>query len=153
GDLNCRLKSLGCNEFNQNGKILENILENPRLLLVNDDTPTFTSKSHEYSSVLDLFIVSTNLGPSINSFFVLDDDLTSDHFPIFLTFDFSIADWEKFKLELTQYSQNVKNIESIDLLNSELTNLIIKASYASIPRLSSKRPTSMYIPAFLEKDK
>ncbi|RNA21196.1 hypothetical protein BpHYR1_001263 [Brachionus plicatilis] len=87
---------------------------------------------------MDLFIVSTNLGPSINSFFVLDDDLTSDHFPIFLTFDFSIADWEKFKLELTQYSQNVKNIESIDLLNSELSNLIIKASYASIPRLSSK---------------
>ncbi|RNA37063.1 hypothetical protein BpHYR1_023775 [Brachionus plicatilis] len=46
------------------------------LLLVNDDTPTYKSKSHEYSSVLDLFIVSTNLGPSINSFFVLDDDLT-----------------------------------------------------------------------------
>ncbi|RNA34579.1 hypothetical protein BpHYR1_009132, partial [Brachionus plicatilis] len=49
------------------------------------------------------------------------------------------ADWKKFKLELTQYSQNVKNIESIDLLNSESCNQIIKASYASIPRLSSKR--------------
>ncbi|RNA16246.1 hypothetical protein BpHYR1_023602 [Brachionus plicatilis] len=122
--------------------------------------PTYTSKSHEYSSVLDLFIVFTNLGPSINSFFVLDDDLTSDHLPIFLAFDFSIADWEKFKLELTQYSHNVKNIESIDLLNSELCNQIIKASYASIPRLSSKSkavtqsmPPSMCVPAFLEKDK
>ncbi|RNA14617.1 hypothetical protein BpHYR1_024428 [Brachionus plicatilis] len=70
GYLNCKLKSLGCNEFNQNGKILEHILENPRLPL---------------------------------------------------------ADWEKFKLELTQYSQSLKNIESIDLLNSELCNQIIQA--------------------------
>ncbi|RNA35933.1 hypothetical protein BpHYR1_007337 [Brachionus plicatilis] len=56
--------------------ILETILMNSRFLLVNDSSPTYHSKSYDYTSVLDYFIISSNLGPFVNSFNVLDDDLS-----------------------------------------------------------------------------
>ena len=155
GDLNSKLCSLGCNNTNQNGKILETILMNSRFLLVNDCTPTYHSKNHDYTSVLDYFIISSNLGPFINSFNVLDDDLSSDHFPIHLLLDFSIcktdlsnsvkfnyekADWFKFQNELDKYALDLcLSSENIDLININITSLILKAAYVSIPSFSKKK--------------
>ena len=156
GDLNSKLSSLGCNNTNLNGKIFEKILENPRFLLINDSTPTYSSRSHDYTSVLDIFLVSNNLGRFISSFFVLDDDLTSDHYPICLQLDFSIvkidlsnslklnyekADWVKFQNELDNCSQDLCfGSENIDQINIEITTCILKAAFLSIPKFTTMIP-------------
>ncbi|RNA21231.1 RNA-directed DNA polymerase from mobile element jockey-like, partial [Brachionus plicatilis] len=129
GDLNSKLSSLGY-KTNDNGKILEDILEDPRFLIVNDDCPTFTLSHRDYSSVLDLFILSSNLGSHFNFFRVIDDDLLSDHFPIELELGFELlkiesnhrstlnyrkANWEKFK----------RNLDScvFDLLSGDINHI------------------------------
>ncbi|CAF1151742.1 unnamed protein product, partial [Brachionus calyciflorus] len=132
---------LGSEKINENGKILENILDNPRFLLSNDDSRTFFLNHRDYSSILDLFIISSNLGPFLNSFNVFEDDLLSDHFPIQLDlgfqfseidkntkkkFNFKRADWEKFKSILGKSEINLDS-DNIDEINSIITSTIFNA--------------------------
>ena len=88
GDLNAKLTCLGAEKNNENGKIMENIIADSRFIITNDETPTFHLSHRDYSSVLDLFILSNNLGPYFNQTVVFDDDITSDHLPIQIDFDF-----------------------------------------------------------------
>ena len=141
------------NHSNENGKILEQILDSPRFLLVNDDTPTFSLNYRDYSSCLDLFIISNNLGSFLNSFTVSDDDLTSDHFPIQLELSFKFvnsskfegnrpnygkADWGKFK-GILEFSNINFESENINEINKLITSTILNAVTDRIPRLPSKK--------------
>ncbi|RMZ94334.1 RNA-directed DNA polymerase from mobile element jockey-like, partial [Brachionus plicatilis] len=152
GDLNSRTSVIDSNT-NENGKILENILENPSFLLINSNTPTFTIPNRGYTSVLDLIITSSNLGPYINDFSVLEDDLGSDHFPILLSldlelyktsyynqpkFNFGRANWDFFK-KILETSCVYPKIDNINLLNQVITTSIQKAAFQAIPKFALKK--------------
>ena len=69
GDFNSKLTSIGCNENNKNGYIIEEILKENDCVVFNDNTHTYYSfrdKNINYSSdLLDLAICSSNLSTSI----------------------------------------------------------------------------------------
>ncbi|RNA12278.1 RNA-directed DNA polymerase from mobile element jockey-like [Brachionus plicatilis] len=69
GDLNARTKQIGCVGENENGIMLERII----------NELDFSN----YFEILDLFLVSSSLIDKITDFSVLNSqDMTSDHFPI-----------------------------------------------------------------------
>ena len=89
GDLNSKCKSIGCKSTNQNGKILEQLLEESSLLLINDNSPTYRKFNSEYSEILDLFLCSDNLSSKIENFEVLYDySMGSDHYLILVKLSF-----------------------------------------------------------------
>ncbi|RNA19185.1 hypothetical protein BpHYR1_051772 [Brachionus plicatilis] len=153
GDLNAKLTALCSNKANENGKILEEFIENSRFIIVNDDSPTFSLSCRNYSSILDLFILSNNLGPFFNSFIASNDDLTSDHYPIELELgfeycevkkengkklDYKKADWKKFKkaLEAVFFCFDSKDL---NLSNEIITKSILDAANSAIPKFPSKK--------------
>ncbi|RNA18470.1 RNA-directed DNA polymerase from mobile element jockey-like [Brachionus plicatilis] len=139
GDLNSKLSSLG-NKTNDN---------DPRFLIVNDDCPTFTLSHRDYSSVLDLFILS-------------NDDLLSDHFPIELELGFELlkiesnhrstlnyrkANWEKFKRSLDSCVFDLLSGD-INHINSQISNQILDAANSAIPKFTPKKFKKL-LPAYI----
>ncbi|RMZ98642.1 hypothetical protein BpHYR1_031361, partial [Brachionus plicatilis] len=54
GDLNALTKQLGCLGENQNGTVLEKIINELDFSVINDKTPTFNIFNREYFEILDL---------------------------------------------------------------------------------------------------
>ncbi|RNA03869.1 hypothetical protein BpHYR1_029965 [Brachionus plicatilis] len=70
GDLNAKTKNLGCFSENENGIILEKIINKFNL-------------SSDYYEILDIFLIPSSLSDRVVDFKVLiDHDMLSDHFPI-----------------------------------------------------------------------
>ncbi|RNA06893.1 RNA-directed DNA polymerase from mobile element jockey-like [Brachionus plicatilis] len=83
GNLNARTKQIGCVGENENGIILERIINELDFSVINDKRPTFNIFNNNYFEILDLFLVSSSLIDKITDFSVLNSqDMTSDHFPI-----------------------------------------------------------------------
>ncbi|RNA39306.1 RNA-directed DNA polymerase from mobile element jockey-like, partial [Brachionus plicatilis] len=83
GDLNARTKQIGCVGENENGIMLERIINELDFSVINDKRPTFNILNKNYFEILDLFLVSSSLIDKITDFSVLNSqDMTSDHFPI-----------------------------------------------------------------------
>lgn len=64
-------------------------LDNIDLIILNNCSPTLIGRYPNPGSALDLTIVSPNLYPT-SSWYVHNDSLGSDHFPIFSSFGFNI---------------------------------------------------------------
>ncbi|XP_032684357.1 uncharacterized protein LOC116850308 [Odontomachus brunneus] len=85
GDLNGK-HSLWCANSqvpNTNGTLILDAVQNTNLVVLNDDSPTWTSSDGSIQSALDLTIVSSNLATS-STWQTILDKYGSDHFPTVL---------------------------------------------------------------------
>lgn len=134
GDLNCKSQLWYCNEKNKNGDLLEKALDDTDLCLLNNNKAT-----HKHGNILDLLITSPNIADKLKFFKVHQDDLTSDHYPIFAIFDIPvnnfksnstiskrIINWEKYQTLINaKYNANTQTIIGND------TALEIKLMYSN----------------------
>ena len=142
GDLNSPHTSFGSRITTESGIELENILAQENLTLLNDpDSPTYHHPLEMLPNILDLAIVSGNLGP-ISSCKV-GEDCGSFHLPIHVSINVGInklpiklirplknIDWEEFKDSLREKEFNFTeeslnyNCENIDRAICNLTDNI-----------------------------
>ncbi|RNA29072.1 RNA-directed DNA polymerase from mobile element jockey-like [Brachionus plicatilis] len=154
GDLNARTKQIGCLGENENGSLLEKIINELDFSVINDKCPTYNIFNRNYFEILDLFLVSSSLIDKVTDFSVLNSqDMTSDHFPIEASFsiDYQIkskstsrrfnykkANWQLFRDILCADRDYFSESLSIDELNNKITKKIISASQKCIPYQSEK---------------
>ena len=152
GDLNSKTKQIGCIGENENGQLLEKVLNELNVSIINDKSPTFNIFNRQYFEILDIFLTPPSLLDKVVDFKVLNkDDMTSDHFPIrtclsaqYLEIDkeaqekldFKKADWNMFRSILN--SNQHQTPENIDEFNDLITKNILEAARKSIPKQSKK---------------
>ena len=67
-----------------NGEEIENILLNNNFCCLNEeDSPIYFSKTHAFSSSMDLSLCSAST-VDVFDWHVLDDNFTSDHYPVMI---------------------------------------------------------------------
>ena len=155
GDLNSPHTYFGSRITTESGIELENILARENLTLLNDpDSPTYHHPPEMLPNMLDLAIVSGNLGP-ISSCKV-GEDCGSFHLPIHVSINVGInklpsklikplknIDWEEFKDSLREKEFNFTeeslnyNCENIDRAICNLTDNIV----STLDKVCPKRPT------------
>ena len=155
GDLNSPHTYFGSRITTESGIELENILARENLTLLNDpDSPTYHHPPEMLPNILDLAIVSGNLGP-ISSCKV-GEDCGSFHLPIHVSINVGInklpsklirplknIDWEEFKDSLREKEFNFTeeslnyNCENIDRAICNLTDNIV----STLDEVCPKRPT------------
>ena len=155
GDLNSPHTYFGSRITTESGIELENILAQENLTLLNDpDSPTYHHPPEMLPNILDLAIVSGNLGP-ISSCKV-GEDCGSFHLPIHVSINVGInklpiklirplknIDWEEFKDSLREIEFNFTeeslnyNCENIDRAICNLTDNIV----STLDEVCPKRPT------------
>ena len=155
GDLNSPHTYFGSRITTESGIELENILAQENLTLLNDpDSPTYHHPPEMLPNILDLAIVSGNLGP-ISSCKV-GEDCGSFHLPIHVSINVGInklpiklirslknIDWEEFKDSLREKEFNFTeeslnyNCENIDRAICNLTDNIV----STLDEVCPKRPT------------
>ena len=157
GDLNSKHEEFGCKTNNSNGIFLNELIERSDIHKINDDSPTFHlfRPEGEYTEILDLFLCSHDLLEKVERFQVdYDYDMTSDHFPIEVSFsmsycvnnplnkskfNYNLANWELFKGALMSNPSDVFNNNlSIDELAQNWTDNVIRAANLSIPKMGEK---------------
>jgi exodeoxyribonuclease-3 len=167
GDLNAKTISIGCNQNNTNGSILEEIMNENDCIIANDSTHTYYSfrdKNINYQSdILDLIICSSNLYTKIKDYSVLiNEDMTSDHLPIMLSlnsqmliktkapkfvYNFNKADWCKFK-QLLPHKAPDHILKDVELLNEYIRDQLLLAAENSIPK-KNQNETRKSLPAYI----
>ena len=155
GDLNSPHTCFGSRITTESGIELENILAQENFTLLNDpDSPTYHHPPEMLPNILDLAIVSGNLGP-ISSCKV-GEDCGSFHLPIHVSINVGInklpnklirplknIDWEEFKDSLREKEFNFTeeslnyNCENIDRAICNLTDNIV----STLDEVCPKRPT------------
>ena len=155
GDLNSPHTYFGSRITTESGIELENILAQENLTLLNDpDSPTYHHPPEMLPNILDLAIVSGNLGP-ISSCKV-GEDCGSFHLPIHVSINVGInklptklirplknIDWEEFKDSLREKEFNFTeeslnyNCENIDRAICNLTDNTV----STLDEVCPKRPT------------
>ena len=156
GDLNARSTAIGCTANNNNGKVLDDILINNKVILINPEySPTFHIPGRSYNEMLDLMIGTSFFANNLSKFEVLKESvLDSDHSPIRATFkitsikskkilseqtqmnllNYSKADWNKFKNFLNNYSLDIQNA-SIEVYHDRIVSMLVNAADHSIEKL------------------
>lgn len=82
GDFNAHPASHSPYKLNDMGKIVLDMQDTRGLILINDDTPTYSPNEEEIKgSVLDLYLVSDTIAGLVHAETLIGVD-TSDHFPI-----------------------------------------------------------------------
>ncbi|RNA16207.1 hypothetical protein BpHYR1_037827 [Brachionus plicatilis] len=102
GDLNAKTKSLGCFSENENGIILEKIINKLNL-------------SSDYYEILDIFLIPSSLSDRVVDFKVLIDHNM-------------LTNWHLYQDLLMSSSHNNYNTENIDELNERISKNIINAA-------------------------
>ena len=146
-DFNANSKMWGCNETNLTGKILESILESPKLCILNDKTLTYYHPGTGTTSAIDLTLCS----PSIFMDFhwrVNNDQCGSDHSPIFLKSKNSTPEetnlkWQIHKIDWIKSDKLYSTLIDGGIFNkpdpmSAFTNTQIKIAKQTIPKSSTK---------------
>ncbi|GBO12206.1 hypothetical protein AVEN_19175-1 [Araneus ventricosus] len=152
GDFNGHNPIWGSVDFNVKGQQVEALLEDHCLCLLNDDSFTFFHIPSRTFHTLDLAICSPSLAIKWD-FSVADDLHNSDHFPIILSYSnddvtypqrpkryiFNKADWTLFS-QMALISKQLVEKESIDDVVYEITDILMTAADAAIPKTSGKIP-------------
>ena len=156
GDLNAHLKTFGSTEYNHNGRLLEEIIENNNLLIVNNRDPTYHGFSYDKCAILNYCICSSNIYQKTFGFEVLLDSAhDSDHDPFVISirkakspfarakiaaehmFDYKKADWNVFTQSL-EITTEMSYTSCVDKLNELIVSSIKKACNKAIPKKSAR---------------
>ena len=148
GDFNCHNTVWGCQGTDSRGRLLERLFYRENLCILNTGERTHITLPSGRTTVLDLSLCSPQLVPSI-TWEVLDDPLSSDHFPVVLHYNdtavvgsrpsrwnFKKADMNRFQAEVEEvFAQRPPD----DPLSVEyFTGLLLEAAHTSIPRTSGR---------------
>jgi len=136
-----------------NGVIIEEFLELNSMVCVNDGRGTRYDCCRNTESSLDLTFVSSGMA-GITSWEVLSDSpMGSDHFPIIVTIGTDVtkedeirvprwklnkANWELFQVLTDRQCEELRCLNDVKLLNSELVSAIHQAAEISIPKASGR---------------
>ena len=145
GDFNAHNPLWGSGHVDQRGRVIENLLDDPDLVLMNTGSPTyFNARSRDFSYI-DLTILYSTLATRY-TWRALEDLYGSDHFPIVITTDTpkvdqvyparwlsSKADWPSFESSLIVPTLSEDNSANVD----EITTRILAAAECSIPQSKS----------------
>ncbi|GBL73034.1 putative RNA-directed DNA polymerase from transposon X-element [Araneus ventricosus] len=151
GDFNGHNPIWGSADFNVKGQQVEALLEDHQLCLLNDESFTYFHIPSRTFHTLDLAICSPSLAIK-GDFSVAYDLHNSDHFPIILSYSdddvtyperpkryiFNKADWTLFS-RMALISKQLEK-ESIDDVVYEITDILMTAADAEIPKTSGKIP-------------
>ena len=144
GDFNCRHTLWGDSTITPRGRSLESFLSSSDLVLLNNDHPTHFDTRTQSFSCLDLSLCSPSLQLDF-TWTVLDQFLSSDHFPILLSpttyvplpnpprWRFDRADWGTFT-SLSHISLPPSTFSSTSELLTFFTVSTLSAALAAIPR-------------------
>ncbi|GBO37413.1 putative RNA-directed DNA polymerase from transposon X-element, partial [Araneus ventricosus] len=150
GDLNGHSSLWGSRDTNVRGFQIEKFISDHNLCLLNDSSHTYLHAATRSFHTLDLAICSPSILAKWN--FSVDEDLNnSDHFPIILShssnnltipkqpphFIYERANWQVFK-DLSELAPDIVHLGDIDAAVDAVSNCIIKAAEASIPKTSGK---------------
>ena len=149
GDLNACSNIFGCTYNNKSGAILAQALTDYNFVLLNNKTPT------RLNNILDLFICSPDISSGVGDLTVDDTcGLDSDHHPVIINYytdiklteelahpslNFHRADWERFKNLLSGCQVDFGSGCDTQLLNNQITSLILNAAKESIPYTTKKQ--------------
>ncbi|GBN95984.1 putative RNA-directed DNA polymerase from transposon X-element, partial [Araneus ventricosus] len=150
GDWNGHSSFWGSTDSNARGLQIEKLMSDQNLCLLNDSSHTFFHLPTRTFHTLDLALCSPSLVAKWN--FNVDNNLyNSDHFPLILTlssndvilpkrpsrFIFDKANWQLFQ-ELAELTTEMIQLADINDAVNAVTECIIKAAEASIPKSSGK---------------
>lgn len=162
GDFNAHNTLWGSKTSNKTGKIVENWIEENELVIMNDDTPTRIDDITGKLTNIDLTLSSQLLAHKL-LWYVWDDTLGSDHFPIIITFDvklgadglgnkptekfnFKKADWNLFKNLCTEIAIDDVYSDDVDRFCENLTKVFLAAGRDSIPVAKSNNRKHNIVP-------
>jgi hypothetical protein len=146
GDFNAHNPLWGSTNYNNRGKVLENVIADNNLCVFNDDSHTYLHPATGHYSALDLSICSPSLVDEF-SWSVHSDLGGSDHFPTILEtiaptadpppsrWKFSRAHWDQFDI-LCRTKIGDSIIQSEDPIKV-FSDLIINISKETIPKASA----------------
>lgn len=148
GDFNAHSPLWGSQDMDSNGKVIEELLDRGNLIILNDNSPTRFDVNTNRTSCLDLTFATPALARIAEWKVMNKDAIGSDHFPVVSTFkralvtnqsdrmarfDYSRADWNKFR-EVTIAGLDIINSDgSIEEMCESLTAMIINGASESIP--------------------
>ena len=145
GDMNAKHVAWGSPETNDRGTLINNVFSDKDLFVLNDGSPTY------YNSFLDLYshIDITACSDTISHKFdweVYHSKMSSDHFPIFVTYDlpglytskpakwkFDNANWANFKQQVSLPTI----IFDINAAHQQIVESILNVCSDNIPKTST----------------
>lgn len=151
GDFNAHSPSWGSEITNRSGRNLLYFMDTYNLCILNDGSPTRFTAPQQRKSAVDLSLCSSSVITKC-SWNILKDPLSSDHFPIMITFhhpttshSISInnsfkfqtkdANWRNFSLELDSIVQSSKSsLVNISLQCELFPNMVIKAAEKTLKK-------------------
>ena len=146
GDFNCKHVAWGSTRNDPQGVALLQMLNDRRLVILNDGTRTRCDPISGNDQALDLCITNSIMAQNFRGWYV-DGDIGSDHYPLRTTFQLGSApssattyrnikdtDWEKFKNYLTPLNTlPLTNALEVDNAVAALTQDIRQAFLESCP--------------------
>lgn len=141
GDINAHHPLWGSNHVSPRGKILEECINETGLFVLNSGDSTYVSHASGIESCIDIACCSSDLAGQLD-FSTAEDTRGSDHIPVIITFPGAIQQqrpnpkWKMDEADWTLFQSTVQfeNKESPEDQILEITNKIIGAAQASIPR-------------------
>lgn len=153
GDFNAHNSLWGSNHTDNNGDIIEEMMEERSLVCINNGQGTRMDVNRGKTSCLDIALVSDNLVNACEWFVMNDSTIGSDHFPVLTIINtnvcfqegstinrwcFEKADWEKFRLCCTKSANLVMLEGDVEECTKQITEHIINAAHLSIPKRTTK---------------
>lgn len=153
GDMNAKHVAWGSPYCNSRGRLLMDIFSESGLFVLNDGSPTYYDAHRDYYSHLDLPCVSDEISHKFH-WSVYPDQLSSDHFPLLLSYDFDEiystklptwqlgkANWDLFRSVL-RFPDECRNLEQVPQLHQNVVNDLMfrsiqEASATAIPKSSA----------------
>jgi ribonuclease HI len=147
GDLNAKCRTWGSHTPDPRGIFIDDLADRNGLVVVNDGSPTYTHYNGTESH-LDVAMVKANLATAC-SWTTLQNSLGSDHLPCFLEifgtepevetpgpgrYKFNKADWGAYAAASMQAWSTVNVDDDVETLGAAITDAIIDAANAAIPR-------------------
>lgn len=148
GDFNAQ-STLWGNSNNNNGMVIEEIMDNNNLVCLNDGSGTRYNSRTGTESAIDLTLVSDTLAGVCTWEVIRDTTVGSDHYPIKIEvgvsleeygtggvwkWNFNNADWEKFRNISEQEMGKIDINEGVEKLNEAICKAILEAANKSIQK-------------------
>ena len=146
GDFNAKHRAWGSPGNDRRGEVVNDVFFNNFLHLLNDGSPTYYRSFQDQYSHLDLTFCSNTIGHRFK-WEVYNDQMSSDHFPIFISCDISglyVTKSPKWKLSEANWPLYKRNISipdqilNINNYNSSIIKAINDSCSAAIPKTSSR---------------
>lgn len=145
GDVNASHEAWGSSKSTKRGRMLLSWVVKNQMIVLNDGSPTCINEARGSLSAIDITIASHNLASKV-TWEVAEDSMGSDHIPITLNTNMSLANYEYPKRWLykdANWKEFERKFEQSMLTGSNMTvetldRSILEAAMSTIPRTSGK---------------